>query len=80
MKSMEPIFPGPDNFSPSGGLLNYQWTDTLLQMDLEEMNLTIEQQNAQAAQVGLTVYHGMSCNQIHEAANASPMTAYQCLM
>ncbi len=39
--------PGPDNFSPSGGLLNYQWSDTLLQMELDEMQL-LESQQAQA--------------------------------
>ncbi|BDA47054.1 probable transcription factor bHLH115 [Coccomyxa sp. Obi] len=39
--------PGQDNFSPSGGLLNYQWSDTLLQMELDEMHL-LESQQAQA--------------------------------
>jgi hypothetical protein len=52
MLKMEPTWvPNPENFSPSGGLLNYQWTDTLLQMDLEEMNLTMDQQAPQPAQV-----------------------------
>lgn len=39
--------PGQDNFSPSGGLLNYQWSDTLLQMELDELHL-LESQQAQA--------------------------------
>ncbi|CAL8471669.1 g11211 [Coccomyxa elongata] len=52
--------PGPDNFSPSGGLLNYQWSDTLLQMELDEMQL-LESQQAQA--------------QARRAAIAPPRTA-----
>jgi len=39
--------PGQDNFSPSGGLLNYQWSDTMLQMELDELHL-LESQQAQA--------------------------------
>lgn len=39
--------PGQDNFSPSGGLLNYQWSDTVLQLELDELHLQNQQAEAQ---------------------------------
>ena len=33
------FMPGDDKFSPSMGLLNYQWSDSLLQAELQELEL-----------------------------------------
>ncbi|EIE21835.1 hypothetical protein COCSUDRAFT_42874 [Coccomyxa subellipsoidea C-169] len=38
--------PGQDNFSPSGGLLNYTWSDTVLQLELDELHLRQEAQRS----------------------------------
>lgn len=58
MMKMQPTWnPGQDKLSPSGGLLNYQWNDHLLQMELDEMNLLPEAQQAIGFAIPLCMPH-----------------------
>ena len=60
MLKMQPTW--QDKLSPSGGLLNYQWNDQLLQMELDEMNLLTEAQQARNfPSAPASSHHGSAC-------------------
>lgn len=68
-----------DKLSPSGGLLNYQWNDQLLQMELDEMNLLTEAQQARNFPVPLPHPSWVRMQAAIDLADASSSAARCCL-